>query len=109
MPTIKFSHAYNKLLDRDGKVVEKAVLLDVVQVDLENLSKEFLHYDTEEKFILPECGMYLMLIFQKVCFCFPTSNIFTTLRRNTLDKARYYIKNIGTYFDVQIVEPKDQK
>ena len=103
---IKFSHLYDKLLDSTGAAIKTALLLDVIPINLEDRSTEFLKYDTEGKYPLPKKGNYLMLIFQKGEK--PASNIFTTLRRETSQKFEYYCKAIGEWFEVEInIEAKN--
>jgi len=93
---IKFSHKYRKL---SGVKNNKAILLEVIPVKLENLHKPFLDYDTDNgKFILPKLGIYLMLIFISDGF------LFTTIRRSTPEKKKYYDGCIGQEFDVEIAE-----
>lgn len=102
LPTIKFQHAYNKLME-NGKPIENAKLVEVVFVLLQNLSRPFLDYDTDKgKYSLPAQGGYLMLMFQK-----PNGDLFTTLRpaygpRNMPDKEAYYRSMIGKVFNVCI-------
>lgn len=102
MPQIKFSHKYQKLLDSHNDVIESATLLQVILVNLEELSSAFLIYDTDSgKYELPKKGKYLMLIFLKEHEDYTTDlNLFTTLRRWTQDKHDYYMQRIGSMFDV---------
>ncbi len=109
MREIKFSHSYEKLKRNSVKGfgewedTTEAKLLDVIPINLETLSKTFLEYDTDGgKYKLPKKGAYLMLIFQKT-----VNNIFTTLRRQTPEKEKYYRENIGNFFNV-IVEKQDE-
>ena len=101
MPIIKFSHQYTKLqnIGLHGEICYplEMQLLEVFEVQLEELSKEFLTYDTDNgKYVLPKKGLYLMLVFRK-----STENIVTTLRRHTREKAIYYKKQIGKIFNVE--------
>jgi len=100
MNTIKFSHTYKKLEGvSSGSVV---LLLQVIQVRLEDLSKAFLEYDTDNgTYKLPSYGDYLMLIFQK-----ENEQIFTTLRPNNARKYIYYQCKQGQLFKVLIEEQK---
>jgi len=105
MNTIKFSHIYNKLLDEHNDVIDEALLLDVIPVNLEERSEVFIKYDTDNgKYSLPKKGKYLMLIFMKppelsgIC----ADNIFTTLRRYTHEKTAYYKGHIGETFVIEI-------
>lgn len=103
MPRIKFSHNYGKLLDWDDEPVTKARLLFVNMIDLEELHRCFLDYDTDNgKYKLPKKGAYLMLLFEKVMRHTPKQrHLFTTLRRYTLEKLRYYQGLVGQEVDVE--------
>lgn len=101
---IKFSHAYKKLLNEHNDVIDTATLINVISVELSTLPKCFVDYDTEGIFELPPKGIYLMLIFlkpQEGDFCC-ASNIFTTLRRLTPEKHKYYSDAIGEDFEIII-------
>ena len=102
MNTIKFSHAYQKILDRSNDVIETARLLHVQLIDLSNLQSDFIAYDTDDgKYKLPKVGAYLMLIFLKPHEDYVTDlNLFTTLRRYTPEKIHYYKSRIGEEFKV---------
>lgn len=80
---------------------EKIFLLDVIIINLENLSEDFIQYDTDDgMFSLPKKGEYMMLVFAKDRY---NQNIMTTLRRRTPDKEKYYRENIGQWFNVEFV------
>lgn len=97
---IKFSHRYSKLLN-NLEYITMATLLDVVKLNIEGMSKEFLDYDTDSGcFQLPKKGEFMMLIFKK----YGTNHLFTTLRRHTPDKYIYYHGAIGKVFDVEFIE-----
>jgi len=99
---IKFSHKYFKLHNFDC-LCKKLKLLDVINIKLEDMSKDFLDYDTEKgTFILPESGDYMMLIFEKDNM-YQGTNLMTTLRRRTPDKEKYYRSAIGQWLDVAFV------
>ena len=98
---IKFSHHYYKLRGLSGCVSE-AILLDVIPVKLENLSSYLIEYDTCFKngfYKLPKHGDYLLLVFDKTTF---SEGLFTTLRRKTPQKEKYYRSKIGELFTVEI-------
>lgn len=84
---IKFSHFYHKLHlamgdEPNGKV---CWLMEVINVNLEDLSNAFLDFDTDGgKYKLPKKGKYLLLLFMG------QSGIFPTLRRWTPSKEKYY-------------------
>jgi len=96
---IKFSHNYKKIAN-----ITEARLLEVINVNLQNLSQEFIAYDTENIYKLPKTGEYLMLIFHKQSEANMDSNIFTTIRRRTNEKEKYYRENIGKIFTLEIVD-----
>lgn len=97
---IKFSHKYTKLLTDSGEVVKSAKLLQVIEIELDEMSKEFLAYDTDNGlYDLPKKGTFLMLIFQKSS----GNHLFTTLRRFTPEKFNYYHRSIGQVFNVEFV------
>jgi hypothetical protein len=101
---IKFSHKYPKIMTEQNTVCDMAKLIEVININLENLSEHFLKYDTADGlFKLPKKGEYMMLIFLKDGDT-PNDNLFTTLRRRTPDKEKYYRSSIGTWFDIEIVE-----
>ena len=100
MPQIKFSHKYQKLLNSHNDVIETATLLQVIPVNLEDLSQYFLDYDTDKgTYELPKRGKYLMLIFLKE---HTDLNLFTTLRRFTPEKFCFYSRNVGKVFQVMV-------
>ena len=107
MKTIRFSHAYRKLFGDDGKPVSKATLLAVIPVNVEDLNREFIGYDTDEgRYKLPPKGKYLMLIFEKPSGVnISARNLFTTLRSYNPSKSEYYVGSIGKVFNVQIRGP----
>lgn len=102
MPQIKFSHKYQKILDCHNDVIDTATLLQVIPVNLEDLSQHFLDYDTDNGvYELPKRGKFLMLIFLKEHEDYITDlNIFTTLRRHTPEKHSFYMSQIGKVFNV---------
>lgn len=95
MKTIKFSHRYKKL---EALGTEKrARLLEVLEVQLEKLSPEFLAFDTDNgAYSLPKTGPFLLLIFRS------QNGIFPTIRRHTDEKADYYRRSRGELFKVEI-------
>ena len=103
MKTIKFSHLYNKM-PRDFAYSK---LLDVIPVNLEDLSLDFVLYDTsyneggeEKMYALPESGKYLLLLLKS------PSGLWTTLRSRWgggRDKLGYYKGHVGEMFDCEVV------
>ena len=108
MPQIKFSHSYEKLLDSHNDVIEEATLLHVSIIELAEAHPAFIAYDTDDgKYKLPDKGKYLMLLFLKPNESYLTDkNLFTTLRRYTPEKHRYYMEQRGKVFNI-ILESKE--
>lgn len=99
MNTIKFSHPYRKLM-QNGQLITRAKLLLVEPVRLQDLTAEFLEYDTDAgKYPLPKTGNYLKLTFLKPGKEF---HLFTTLRSDRPGKIDYYLSRIGELFEVVI-------
>ena len=103
---ITFSHQYPKLsaVGIDNEQTESnVVLIEVLEVDLENLSWDFIRYDTRiektgelEYYPLPKKGKFLLLIFENKGY-----GLFTTLRRSTPNKLQYYKQSIGQPFFIE--------
>jgi len=113
MNKIKFSHQYTKL----GTIVDgdKALLCGVFNVNLEDLPKQLIGYDTfyvdgskRGHYPLPKKGKYLLLLFLFHAVApdgepmYGISTLFTTLRRWTPRKEEYYKSKVGEYFEVVI-------
>ena len=98
MKTIKFQFKYGKM----PEWVKESVLLDVLDVQLADLSPEFLYYDTTANggmsYQLPKTGMYLLLLLHG------NGQLWTTLRRATPEKRKYYRDAIGETFKIEITE-----
>ena len=105
---IKFSHTYVKCISCNNQPVREALLVDVHIVELADLSPSFLEYDTVtingDHYPLPKRGKYMMLIFAKPQLGLG-SNLFTTLRRWTQEKERYYRSGIGSLVEVEYITP----
>jgi len=101
MNKIKFSHMYKKL---EGIEKNKPVaLIDVMSISLCRLSKYFIEYDTSfmdddvwDNYPLKD-GTYLLLFFMDKNW-----KLFTTIRRETPSKKKYYVDNIGCEFELVI-------
>jgi len=113
MPKIKFSHQYTKF----PPGFEQSKLIDVIPVNLEDLSADFLSYDThylnvkksglDDYYHLPKKGEYMILML----FSWK-GRLWTTIRSqrgmNGLDKLAYYRSHIGEVFDCEVIkEPKE--
>jgi hypothetical protein len=112
---IKFSHAYSKM----PWGCQQSMLLDVIAVKLEDLSKEFKEFDTQIRpspgkdhpryYPLPEKGDFLLLLLKGVGYetdgngVTRSGGLWTTIRRKTPEKESYYRKNIGNVFECVVV------
>ncbi|MCK9571074.1 hypothetical protein M0R72_19150 [Candidatus Pacearchaeota archaeon] len=104
---IKFSHFYTKMV-RD---YQQSKLLDVLPVKLEDLSPDFLLYDTayeeagEIKYYpLPKNGNYMVLLLQAGA---GKGKLWTTIRSQRgkfgIDKMQYYRDHIGEVCECRVV------
>ena len=110
MKTIKFSYPYDKM--PAGYYLSK--LLDVIPVKLEDLSPEFLKYDTringEEFYKLPAKGDYMILMLRSTATSHnngelnEASQLWTTIRRRTPEKEKYYRGLIGKVLECKITQ-----
>jgi hypothetical protein len=100
---IKFSHLYNKM-PRD---FQHSKLLDVLPIELEDLSLDFLLYDTsyldggeEKQYALPAKGAYMILLLQAGS---GKGQLWTTIRSQwPPSKLEYYKSKIGEICECQI-------
>ena len=108
MNTIHFSHFYNKL-PRD---YQYSKLLQVIPIQLAELSPEFRRYDTtyldggeEKQYPLPEKGEYMILLLQGGS---GHGKLWTTIRsqkgKGGLDKLGYYRSLVGEIFECKVIE-----
>ena len=114
MPQINFGYEYDKLKeyrvidtetgDMDLFIAQDAYLIGVFPVKLEKLHKSFIAYDTDYGiYKLPKKGKALMLLFQKNDY-----DCFTTLRRETPQKLKYYKSLTGQKFDIIITKDTER-
>jgi hypothetical protein len=100
MSQIKFSHHYVKLNKIDTS--RPVMLVHLFLTNTSALSDEFLEYDTvywegmEKKHYPLEKGMPILFLL----FVDFNGTLFSTVRRNTPEKEKYYISKIGMMFDV---------
>ena len=100
MNTIKFNHCYKKLLGANGVPVKEVTLLQVLEINERELTREFKDFDTDDGFyVIPKNQELLMLIFRK-----DKNNFLITLRKCSYEKLVYYSKAIGEVFKVEINE-----
>jgi hypothetical protein len=102
---IKFSHHYPKLHSQTA-----AHLLHIELRDRSELSEEFVEYDTvyvqaEATFPGVRTGHYDLPNGRLMVLVFLGNNLFpfTTVRRWTAEKERYYREGIGRRFDIEYV------
>ena len=106
MIKVKFSHHYIKQ-PRDFQLSK---LIDVLPVKLEDLSLDFILYDTSyldggeaKNYPLPAKGAYMILLLLTQSGC-----LWTTIRsqrgRGGLDKMAYYRKHIGEWVECEVNE-----
>jgi len=117
---LKFSHEYEKLPCDFG---ESVALVSVCEVDIEKLPEWFLDYDTEycepsysedgdylgtevKHYFLPKEGKFLVLTtaYNKKEMFSSKVELFTTIRRSTPEKKRYYESKIGEEFKLELEE-----
>ena len=97
---IKFSHNYLKMPDG----IDEVKLLQVFKIHYDELSEEFIEYDVRyiancgvEHYKLPKTDL-LVLLFQTY-----DRQMFTTIRRWTLQKEKYYRESMGEIFEVVMI------
>jgi hypothetical protein len=102
---INFSNLYEKM----PYGFDSSKLLDVFPVRLEDLSLDFILYDTsyldggeEKHYALPKTGAYMILLLQANSGAGP---IWTTIRSQwPPEKLEYYRGHIGEVFECRITE-----
>ena len=101
MNTIKFSHRYTKLPDTISSG-DEVTLLEVLNSRFQDLHGAFIRYDaTTDKgdlYPLPKTGSCLVLIF------IFNDEIFTTVRRQTPEKEKYYKGLRGEVLRLEITQ-----
>ena len=105
MIKIKFSHRYNK----QPRDFQTSKLLDVLPVRLEDLSLDFILYDTayldggeSKNYPLPAKGAYMVLLLMSQSGC-----LWTTIRSRWgggRDKMLYYGSHIGEWVECEVNE-----
>ena len=96
---ITFSRQYPKLKNGQDVTIRKAKLMQVLSVELSELTHGFRNYDTAFGAIkLPEQGRALLLLFQK-----PGGNdLFSSIRPWTPEQQALYDGRVGEVWDVVI-------
>lgn len=97
-PQIKFSHQYPKLPE---DLPFNAILLDSYTTDLTDISAQLLSYDTAyyvngevHHYPLPAGKLIVLLLYSP-----RKKQMFTTIRRWTAEKGRYYRSRHGQLFE----------
>ena len=108
MKKIKFSHWYDKFPDNINHTVS-VILMEVFRINSKDLHKRFIEYDTsyyDKK--NNECGYYKLPNEYVLVLLFRThfDELFTTIRRSTPEKDKYYMNARGEEFKVVITEAK---
>jgi hypothetical protein len=104
MSQIKFSHHYVKLNKIDTS--RPVTLVQLFHTNTLALSDEFVEYDTvywdgvEKKHYPLEKGMPVLFLL----FVDFNGTLFSTVRRSTPEKEKYYLGKIGMTFDVVFEE-----
>jgi|SRR3954469_23739426 hypothetical protein len=103
MNVIKFSHRYTKI-----PYTDKALLLDVFKSHYRDLSNTFIAYDTEilathDHYLLPKTDLLILLLQAD------NGQVFTTTRRWTRQKERYYRSLRGQEFLIDIAAENEEK
>lgn len=111
MNKIKFSHVYTKF--PFGKTPPfGAELLQVFLTEKNELSEEFIKYDTRtddgDYYELPEGKLLILLLRADIWRPKPgieawQKEVFTTVRRWTLEKEQYYKSKVGEVFEIVVV------
>ncbi len=107
MNKIKFSHRYTKhpFNVRSGSKVK---LIEVLNTRFEDLHESFVEYDARtvngHLYPLPKKGDCLVLLFFGDGLTTDHGELFTTIRRSTPDKERYYRGLCGQRLIVEISE-----
>ena len=99
MNKIKFSHKYFKMPEAiQLGLCNKAKLLAVINTHRQDLREDFINYDTttvnHDKYELPVGRLMVLLLL--------SSELWTTVRRWTPEKEKYYRSLIGQDFEVVI-------
>lgn len=116
MNKIKFSHKYKKFPSLYSNLcyIDKTILLEVIKTNSAVLHKEFINYDTEiqgdgKYYQLPK-GNVLILILRTTHqieeSLWEWSAIWTTIRRWTPEKEKYYRELRGQQVEIVIEEKK---
>ena len=103
MNKIKFSHHYQKLIKIDN--IEPVTLIQSFYTKTSLLNPEFLEYDTvyweagEKKHYLLDMDMPVILLM----FVDSNGTLFTTIRRQTPKKEKYYREKMGEDFIIEYI------
>lgn len=103
--TIKFSNWYKKFDDLycDRQVKYSARLLQAIKIHYDELSEYLIVYDaqyqTDKMYQLPKTDLILLIFWTGDSI---SQGIFTTIRRFTPKKWKYYKNAEGELFDIDI-------
>ena len=108
MNKIKFSHDYEKIPTSDDP--RDTILLEVLTVEQKELSSGFVEYDTsyferlggeliKKNFPLPKGKVLILILNSPYAF---KDNLWTTIRRYTPEKEKYYRSIRGQKVEIVI-------
>jgi hypothetical protein len=113
MKQIKFSHKYDKMVNNYYNLIPKtAFLMEVFIVSSNELYKDFIEYDTMyfngekcrfEYYELPKGKVLILFLKSSIS---NETMIWTTIRRFTEQKYKYYNKARGEEFEIVIEAEK---
>jgi hypothetical protein len=96
---MRFSNYYAKM----PTGWQTSLLLDVIPIELSDLSQAFVEYDTTTlnggTYLLPKSGSYLLLLLRST-----DGHLWTTIRRSTPKKKEYYLGKRGQAFRCVVEE-----
>lgn len=99
MSTIRFSHVYRKMPSNISGNNRTTKLLEVLLTTKENLSQDFIQYDTvtihDDHYPLPSGRLIVLLLITD-------NQLWTTIRRFTQDKYEYYRNLRGQMVNIEI-------
>lgn len=105
-PIIKFNKPFSKLKDQFGNQIHTAMLLQVLTVEMLDITSELRDYDTDfGEYDLPKKGPQLLLIFMKQ----NGGGQFTTFRNPIPENTSFYQSRVGRWFKVEVNQEAGEK
>jgi hypothetical protein len=109
MYDIKFSENYYKM---PLPMPFKAMLMQAIKVNYKELSRCFIAYDTEFKdgaYELPKTDLILLILITNIDDTDDTAFVFTTMRRFTPEKWKFYKSLEGEDVGIVATQEKETK